>query len=237
MKKRLSLLTSVVLLLSVCSPIFADGQENESYDKDFNRKLLATEDENTVDLLGGLGLSATGKNGFTDEHSGTSIFFGIANYNHYVSDNWAFGLDYTYLGSHSGKDLLRCHFVGPDILGRVLMKGGKQAMTFSLAPGYMHYADKTEKATGHFAVFNKSYFAAKFSMGYHVAFSNRLAFVLRTDLLTSSWSENENYYIGHSGGEYYIDKYGHVQKDETNNELFKASLLFFSLTAGLSYRF
>lgn len=59
----------------------------------------------------------------------------------------------------------------------MLMGNGKQAVTLSLASGYMHYADKTEKTKGHFAVFNKSYFTAKFSLGYQVALSSRLAFL------------------------------------------------------------
>jgi hypothetical protein len=116
------------------------------------------------------------------------------------------------------------------------MNDGKQALTFSIVPGYMHYADKTEKTKGHFVVFNKSYFAAKFSLGYQVALSKRFAFLLRTDVLTASWHENEDYTLLSNHDDYYIDKNGHVQKDDSNN-MFEPSLLFFSLSVGISYRF
>jgi hypothetical protein len=236
MKKHCRLLASLVLLIFVCAPANAYQSDSKDDESDFNETLLATEDENTFELTGGIGLAATGKNCFTDEHSGTSIFFGTSNYHHYFNEHFALGLDYTYLGSHSGKDLLRCHFVGPDILGRVLMDDGKQALTFSISPGYMHYADKTEKAKGHFVVFNKSYFAAKFSLGYQVALSKRFAFLLQTDLLTASWHENEDYTLLANHDDYYIDKYGHIQEDDSNN-MFEPSLLFFSLSVGISYRF
>ncbi|MGI6232321.1 MAG: hypothetical protein ACOYJF_05650 [Prevotella sp.] len=93
----------------------------------------------------------------------------------------------------------------------------------------MHYADKTEKTKGHFAVFNKSYFAAKFSLGYQVALSKRFAFQLGADVLTAAWHENEDYILLADHEDYYIDKYGHVQKYESNN-LFEPSLTFLSLT-------
>lgn len=199
-----------------------------------NNITLEKENDNTLALFGGLGIAAKGKNGFTDKHSGTSIFWGTANYNHFFSDNFAIGLDYTYLGSHSGKDLLRCHFVAPTITGRLLMSHNRQGGYLSLAPGYMHYADKTKQESGHLAVFNKSYFGLKITLGYEVALSQKLAFQLRTDLLTAAWKENENYTIGDDNN-YYVDKYGHMQ--EAPNTLFEPSLTFFSISVGLSYRF
>ena len=212
------------------TPVDDEGRD------DFESVALAAEDENTVTLLGGLGLALSGENGFADKHSQTSIFFGTAAVHHYFRGDFALGLDYTYLGSHSGRDLLRCHFVGVDLRGRVLMEQGRNALFFGLAPGWMHYADKTRQDNGRFAVFNKGYFATKFSLGYEIALSRRLAAQVRTDILSAAWYRNENYQLFGSGDDYYIDKYGHLQRDDSNN-LFEPSLVMFSLNVGLSYRF
>jgi hypothetical protein len=59
MKTHCCLLASLVLLIFVCAPTNAYQPDSNDDESDFNETLLVTEDENTFELMGGIGLAAT----------------------------------------------------------------------------------------------------------------------------------------------------------------------------------
>lgn len=235
---RLALLMAIFLSLSAKGKINAASFDDDDTRTDFHQKVLASQDENTVTLFGGLGLVAQSKNSFADRHPSTSIFFGTAAFHHYFSNPIALGLQYTFVGSHSGRDLLRGHFVAPSVTGRLLMDNGHQAVTFGLAPGYMHYGDKLRNDEGRRLVFRKGYFAVDFNLGYDIALTRRLAFGLRMDVLTAAWKQNPEYRLfSNDKYRYFYDANGNRWVSDNHETMFIPSLTYISLSVGLGYRF
>jgi hypothetical protein len=190
----------------------------------------------TFSLTGGLGWGFGGKNGFTDQHSATSIFFGNADYHYLVSGIFKTGMRYTYVGSHSGKDLIRCHFVGPSVQLVPAWDNERQAIIIGIAPGYLHYADRMHVDEKQQMTFNKDYFAVNFTLGYQHAVARHILLKAQVDWLTAKWKENDKYFDKSYDNEYYIDEYGHIQKYKDFHFMFKPSLSFLYVSVGVAYR-
>jgi hypothetical protein len=218
----------ILLLLIFSSSVFSQSQ---------NDITLTEQGGSELSVNGGLGLATKGKNSFTSEHSGTSIFFGTAAYHYQLASSVAVGLSYKFLGSHSGHDLLRCHFVGPDLKLRYLMDEHRQALYFTLTPGYLHYADRVKDDKQHPVAFNHSYFAANFAFGYEFAVSRHLSLQINADMLTGRWGANPDYRVFSDNTQYYIDDAGKLREYKEPNYMFEPSLVFFGLNVGISYRF
>ena len=218
----------ILLLLIFSSSVISQSQ---------NDITLTEQGGSELSVNGGLGLATKGKNSFTSEHSGTSIFFGTAAYHYQLASPVAVGLSYKFLGSHSGHDLLRCHFVGPDLKLRYLMDEHRQALYFTLTPGYLHYADRVKDDKQHPVAFNHSYFAADFDFGYEFAVTRKLSLQLHADVLTGRWGSNPDYHLIPDDVHYYIDENGKTQSYHDPNYMFEPSLVFIALNLGIAYTF
>lgn len=223
-------LRGIIRLLILCSCQTAMAQETRDI-------TLTPSGGSTVTLNGGLGLATKGKNSFTSEHGNTSIFFGTAACHYQLSWPVAIGLTYKYIASHSGRDLLRCHFVGPDVKFRYLMDEHQQALYFTLTPGYLHYADRVRNKEKRGEAFNHSYFAADFDFGYEFAISRKLSLLLHADVLTGRWGSNPDYHLIPDDVHYYIDENGKTQSYHDPNYMFEPSLVFIALNLGIAYTF
>lgn len=190
-----------------------------------------------VTLSGGIGLAAKGKNSFTSEHNMTSIFFGNAAYHYQISSPVAIGLSYKFLGSHSGHDLLRCHFVGPDFKFRYLMNDDQQALFLTITPGYLHYADRVKNKQRRQIAFNHGYFAADFDFGYEFALSHHLSMQMHADILTGRWGSNPNYQLIPTDTQYYNGEDGKLRSYHDPEYMFEPSLVFIAINMGIAYTF
>lgn len=221
-------LQNIILLLFICVCQTTLAQETQDI-------ALTPCGRSSLTLSGGMGLATKGKNSFTSNHSNTSIFFGTAAYHYQLSSPVAVGLSYKYIASHSGRDLLRCHFVGPDLKLRYLMDDGQQSLFLSVAPGYLHYADRVWDKKKRGIAFNHSYFAADFDFGYEFAISHKLSMQIHADVLTGRWGSNPNYRLIPDDVHYYIDENGNMQSYHEPNYMFEPSLVFIALNLGIAY--
>lgn len=223
-------LRSIVKLFFICCCQSTFAQTNQNI-------TLTPNGGSDITLSGGIGLATKGKNSFTSEHNNTSIFFGSAAYHYQVASPVAIGLRYKFLGSHSGHDLLRCHFVGPDFKFRYLMNEDQQALFFAITPGYLHYADRVKNKEKKQIVFNHSYFAADFDFGYEFAVCRNLSLQFHADILTGRWGSNPNYELIPRDVYYYIDENGKMQSYHDPNYMFEPSLVFVAINMGIAYTF
>lgn len=132
-------------------------------------------------------------NDFTYIHDKTLTFTSNASYRHFVSPPVAVGALYQFHGSHSGRDLLRCHFIAPTITFRNLMDEATQSVYVTVGAGYFHYADRIYSRTTSNHTFNHGYFGASISLGYEWMIAKSLSAQIHFDFMSAKWGENEDY--------------------------------------------
>jgi hypothetical protein len=151
-------------------------------------------EKNAVSLGGAITLPiGSGENDFTDIHQNTACFTANANFRHFLSPQAALGAIYQFYGTHSGKDLFRCHFIAPTITFRSLQDDAKQSLYATFGIGYFHYADRIFSRAKANHTFNHGYLGASLSIGYEWAVSKSFSTQLHLDFISAKWAENENY--------------------------------------------
>jgi hypothetical protein len=137
--------------------------------------------------------SGKGENDFTDLHKNTFCFTADANYRHFLSPHAAVGATYQFYGTHSGKDLFRCHYIAPTLTFRALQNEATSSLYFTVGAGYFHYADRIHSRIAANHTFNHGYFGTSISLGYEWMIGKSISTQLHLDFLSAKWGENPDY--------------------------------------------